>query len=219
MHVGFLLRSGEAEIKSLRLAAGGSKVEASGTLRNYKNPELTLQYQASLDLAQVGNTAKWKQLRAGRADLQGKGSYQNSRYSSQGNLSVRGLEWHDTTAHISSVDATSPYSVTQDRFVLSRLIAHVFGGTVQGDAQITNWSSSPTAGKKILPQQGTTRLHLSGVQASKVAAAISSSKMPIDKIELAGSISGDVNSSWTGSLERATSASEARCISARLAFA
>ena len=164
-----------------------------------------MQYQASLDLAQVGNTAKWKQLRAGRAELNGKGSYQNNRYSSQGNLSVRDLEWHDATARISSVDASSPYSVTQDKIVLSRLIAHVFGGTVQGDAQISNWVSPATAGKKTLPQQGTTRLHLSGVQASKVAAAISSAKMPLDKIELAGNISGDINSAWTGSLERAVS--------------
>ena len=205
MHVGFLLRSGETEIKSLRLAAGNSKIEASGTLRNYNNPELALQYQASLDLAQVGNTAKWKQLRAGRADLNGKGAYQNNRYSSQGNLSVRDLEWHDATARISSVDASSPYSVTQDKIVLSRLIAHVFGGTVQGDAQISNWASPAAAGKKTLPQQGATQLHLSGVQASKVAAAISSAKMPLNKIELAGNISGDINSAWTGSLERAVS--------------
>ena len=35
LHVGFLLRSGETEIKSLRLAAGNSKIDASGTLRNY----------------------------------------------------------------------------------------------------------------------------------------------------------------------------------------
>ncbi|HZD09415.1 MAG TPA: hypothetical protein VE176_14255, partial [Candidatus Limnocylindrales bacterium] len=205
MHVGFLLRSGETEIKSLRLAASGSKVEASGTLRNYNNPELTLQYQASLDLAQVGNTAKWKQLRAGHVDLKGKSSYQNSRYSSQGNLSVRNLEWHDATVRILSVDATSPYSVMQDKIVLSRLIAHAFGGAVQGDVQISNWVSASTPGKKTLPQMGTSRLHLSGVQAGKVAAAISSAKMPLNKIELAGSISGGINSTWTGSVERATS--------------
>ena len=58
MHVGFLLRSGETEIKSLRLAMGASKLEASGALRNYNNPELTLQYQASLDLAQTGQYGK-----------------------------------------------------------------------------------------------------------------------------------------------------------------
>src|SRR5258708_4393247 len=205
MHVSFLLRSGEAEIKSLRISTGNSKIEASGTIRNYTNPELTLQYQASLDLAQVGNTAKWKQLRSGRAELKGAGSYQDKQYSSQGTLSVRGLEWHDATARISAVDASSPYSITQDKIVLSRLIAHVFGGTVQGDAQVTNWNSSPPLGKKALPQQGATRLHLAGIQISKVAAAVSSSRMPLDKIELAGNISGDIDSSWTGSLERAIS--------------
>jgi translocation and assembly module TamB len=205
MHVSFLLRSGEAEIKSLRISTGNSKIEASGTIRNYTNPELTLQYQASLDLAQVGNTAKWRQLRSGRAELKGAGSYQNKRYSSQGTLSVRGLEWHDATARISAVDASSPYSITQDKIVLSRLIAHVFGGAVQGDAQVTNWNSSPPTGKKAPPQQGATRLHLAGIQISKVAAAVSSSKMPLDKIELAGNISGDINSSWTGALERAIS--------------
>jgi translocation and assembly module TamB len=205
MHIGFVLRSAETEIKSLRLAAGSSKIEASGTLRNYKSPELTLQYQASLDLAQVGNTAKWKQLRAGRAELNGKISYQNNRYSSQGNLRVRDMEWHDARARISSVDASSPFSVTQDKLVFSRLIAHAFDGTVQGDVQVSNWYSPVTTEKKKLPQQGITRLHLSGVQASKVAAAISSPRMPLNKIELAGSISGDINSEWTGSFERAIS--------------
>jgi translocation and assembly module TamB len=205
MHVSFLLRSGETEIKSLRLSTGNSKMQAGGTIRNYNNPEIALQYQASLDLSEVGKTAQWKQLRAGRAELKGVGSYQNKRYSSQGTLGVRNLEWHDATVRISAVDASSPYSVTQDKVVLARLIAHVFGGTVQGDAQVANWNSSPPPGKKALPQQGATRLHLSGIQISKVAAAVSSSRMPLDKIELAGNISGDIDSSWTGSLERAIS--------------
>src|SRR6476469_6012613 len=204
MHVGFLLRSGEAGIKSLRLAVGTSKIEASGTLRNYNNPELTLQYQASLDLAQVGNTAKWKPLRAGRAELNGKGSYQNNRYSSQGNISVRNLEWHDTTVRVSSIDGSSPYSFTQAKIVLSRLAAHAFGGTVQGDVQIANWNGI-AAGNKALPQRGATRLHLNGVQISKVAASVATAKMPLNKVELAGSVSGDINSSWTGSVQRAIS--------------
>jgi translocation and assembly module TamB len=205
VHIGFLLHTGETEIKSFKLSTGSSKLEASGTFRNYANPELTLQYEASLDLAQVGSTAKVKQLRAGRVDVKGAGNYRNHNYSSQGNLSARNLEWHDATARISGLDASSPYSITQDKIVLSRVIAHVFGGTVQGDAQITNWNSSPSPGQKALPQQGITRLHLVGVQISKVAAAISSAKIPLNRIELAGNISGEINSSWTGSFERAIS--------------
>jgi translocation and assembly module TamB len=205
VHVGFLLRTGETEIKSLKISSGNSRVAASGKLSNYNNPEIALEYQASLDFSELGKIATWKQLRAGRAELKGVGSYQNKRYSSQGNLSVRNLEWRDEAVRFSGIDASSPYSVTQEKIVLSRLIAHVFGGTVQGNAQITNWNSQPLPGKKALPQQGTTQLHLAGIQMSKAAAAISTAKMPLDKIELAGNISGDVNSLWTGSFGRATS--------------
>jgi translocation and assembly module TamB len=204
-HAAFLLRAGETEVKSLKLSSRNSRLEASGTVRNYANPEVTLQYQASLDLSEVGKEAKIASIRGGRADLKGAGNYQNKRYSSQGNLTVRDLEWRDTTARVSGVDVSTPYSVTQEKVVFSRLIAHALGGTLQGDAQITNWNVLPAERKSLL-QRGTAKLHLSGVQISKVAAAISTPKLPLNKIELAGSVSGDINSSWTGAPERAISA-------------
>jgi translocation and assembly module TamB len=204
MHAGFLLRPGETEIKSLKVSTGNSRLEASGTVRNYNNPEVTLQYQASLDLAEAGKEARQTQLRSGRADLKGNGTYQNKRYSSQGNLSVRGLEWRDSVVRLSGVDGSSPYSVTQERIVLSRLVAHAFGGTAQGDVQIANWNGT-APGNKALAQRGTTRLHLNGVQIGKIAASVATAKMPLDKVELAGSVSGDINSTWTGSVQRAIS--------------
>jgi translocation and assembly module TamB len=202
MHVGFLLRPGEMEIKSLKVSTGKSRLEASGKLRNYNNPEVMLQYQASLDLAEVGKEAKQAQLRAGLAELKGLGIYQNKRYSSQGNLNIRDLEWRDSAMRLSGVDGSSPYSLTPEKIVLSRLIAHAFGGTAQGDVQIANWNA---AANKALVQRGTARLHLNGVQISKVAASVATAKMPLDKVELAGSVTGDINSSWTGPLERAIS--------------
>lgn len=204
MHAGFLLRPGEAEIKSLKVSTGNSRLEASGTVRNYNNPEVKLQYQASLDLAEAGKEAGQAQLRSGHAELKGVGDYKNKRYSSQGNLSVRDLEWRDSVVRLSGVDGSSPYSVTPEKIVFSRLVAHAFGGTVQGDVQIANWSGT-TPGNKALPQFGTTRLHVNGVQISKIAASVATAKMPLDKVELAGSVSGDINSTWTGSVQRAIS--------------
>ena len=215
VHLNFLLRAKETQIKSLKLATKNSTLEANGTVRNFNNPEVYLQYQAALDLQEVAKEAKLPQLRAGRANLKGAGSYQNKLYSSQGTLNVRNLEWRDETARLTGVDVDSPYSVTQEKIVLPKLVARAFGGTVQGDAQITNWNSSPrsqrspqmkqakTQIKTVPPQRGSARLHLSGVQIGKVAAAISTSKMPLDKIALAGSVSGDINSSWTGSPQKA----------------
>ncbi|HZI57648.1 MAG TPA: hypothetical protein VFF39_12785, partial [Verrucomicrobiae bacterium] len=204
VHLNFLLRAKETEIKSLRLSTKSSSVEASGTVRNYNNPEVTLQYLAKLDLAEVAKEAKLASLRAGRAELKGAGTYQSKLYSSQGTVNVHDLEWHDSNVRTTGIGFESPFTVTQEKIGLPHVLAHAFGGTAQGDVQITNWNA-PTSGKKIASPHGTTRLHLQGVQISRVASAISTSKMPLDKIELAGSVSGDIHSSWTGSPEKAIS--------------
>ena len=203
LHLGFLMRTRETEIKALKVLAGNSRLEASGTLRNYNNPEATLQYNASLDLAEVGKELRQAQLRGGSAELQGVGTFQSKRYSSQGNLKVHDLDWREAGMRLSGADISSPFAVTQDKIVLPRMNARAFGGSFQGDVQITNWNAPP--GIKGQAQRGLTRLHLSGVQISRMAAAISTAKLPLDKIELAGNVSGDVNSSWTGSMGRAVS--------------
>jgi translocation and assembly module TamB len=204
MHLQFLLRAREAEIKSLKLSTRNSRVEGKGTLRNYRNPEVTLQYQASLDLPEVAKEARLAQIRAGHADLAGTASYQGKRYSSQGTLNVRGLEWRDARVHAAGVAVATPYSLTQDKLALSRLVANAFGGTVQGEIQIANWNALP-AEKRGLQPRGSARLHLAGIQIRQAAAAVATRSMPLDKIELAGRVSGDINTSWVGSPERAVS--------------
>ncbi len=202
LHLNFLLRSKEAEIKSLKVSTRTSQVEANGTLRNYNNPEVTLQYQAGLDLSEIAKVARMPQLRAGHADLKGAFTWQNARYSSQGAANVRDLEWRDATIRLTGVSAGSPYTITPERIVLPRLVARVFGGNAQGDLQITNWNP-PDASRKGPQQSGAARLHLSGVDIRKVAEAVSTASLRLDKVELAGNVSGDVKSSWTGAPRRA----------------
>jgi translocation and assembly module TamB len=204
VHANFRLREKEMEIKSLKLATGPSRFEGTGTLRHYNNPELTLDYQGSFDLSEVAREGKIPQLRAGHADLKGNLNYENKRYSSQGNLSVRELEWRDAHLRAAGVEGSSPYSLTPEKFVLSRVTAHVFGGSVQGDLEIAN-SSVPAPGSQGSPQRGTARFHLSGVELSRLAAAVSGPRLPLEKIELAGQISGDASSSWVGAAQKAIS--------------
>jgi len=204
VHGSFRLREKEMEIKSLKLAARNSTLSASGTLRHYDRPELALNYQAALDLGEVAREAKLQELRSGHADLNGNLNYQNKRYASQGSLSMRDLEWRDRRVRISGVTASSSYSLTPEKIVLSRLQARLFGGSAQGDLQIANWNP-PGVGSKAPPQRGTAKLHLSEIEINRVAAAISTARLPLEKMELAGRISGDVNSAWTGSPERAVS--------------
>ena len=204
LHLNFRLREKETEIKSVHLATATSRLEGNGRLRNYNNPELTLEYQAWLDLGEVAREGKVPQLRAGRAELKGTLDYRNRRYSSQGNLSVRDLEWRNPALRLANVDAASPYALTPERIDLSRLTARLFGGSAQGSVQIANWAA-PAPGEKAAAQRGAARLHLSGIEISRVAAAVSNARLPLDKIELAGKISGDIQSSWNGLPERAVS--------------
>ncbi len=203
LHLNFLLRNKETEIKSFKVATQRSHLEGSGTLRNCNNPELKLDYQAAIDLVEAARAGNTPQLRGGHADLKGSLNYQNKRYASTGEVNAHGVEWRDSTMHLAGVDAASPYSITPENLNLPRLSARLLGGNMQGSVQIANWNSVP--GQKAALQRGTAKLHVSNIEIRNVAAAVSSRKLPLEKIELAGKVSGDVNSSWSGSAQRAVS--------------
>ncbi len=200
LHV--LLRATDAEIKSLKLSTGHSTLQASGTVRNYSHPEIQLQYAASLDLPEVARQARVSEVRAGRADLKGTLTFQNSRYSSQGDVAIHGLEWQHASLSLpwraSGIDVASPFSLTPEKIDLPRLTVRAFGGSAQGEAQITNWRASAMAGKSSPQQRGTASLQFSRVQIGQMTAAISTARLPLNKIDLAGSASGEIKASWSG---------------------
>src|SRR5262249_37386348 len=70
--------------------------------------------------------------------------------------------------------------------------------------EIANWNPPPSGRKGPRPR-GTAKFHLSGVELSRIAAAVSTPRLPLEKIELAGRVSGDISSAWTGSPEKAVS--------------
>jgi len=200
----FVLRPTETEIKSLKLVAGRSTVQASGLVRNYRNLEATVHYTASLDLLEVARQAGVPQIHAGRAEVQGSLDYRGGRYSSPGTVTIRGLDWQDPSLPLraSAIDATVGFALTPDKLTFSRLSARMFDGSVTGDAQVTNWNP-PVPGQKAPPQRGTANLHLSRLQIVEVARAVSSARLPIDRIDLAGSAGGDIKATWSGPAKNA----------------
>jgi translocation and assembly module TamB len=195
----FLLRENAGEIKSLKITSGHSVLEASGSVRNYNHPSATLEYSLALDLPEAGKLAGVNQIRAGRADVKGRLSWQNGQYSSEGNLTLQGVDWHDTSLRVTGLDAASPFALTPEKILLSRIAARVLGGTVQGEAQVLNWNASADA-RKTAQQKGTAVLHVSRLEIGHVAAAISTASFPVDKVNAAGAVSGEIKASWSGSL-------------------
>ena len=190
----FLMRPSQLEIKALKFAMDQSVLEASGTLNNYNHPEIRLQYKAAVDLAQVRHIIRVSELQAGHLDLNGTADYRDQRYSAQGTLAIRNMNWREAAWNLAGIDVTSPFLLTPEKISFSPLKAKVFEGGAQGEIEIVNWNSSA---KKAL-ERGTVNLRVSGLQIGQLASAISTRKLPLNKINLAGAVSGDVNSTWTG---------------------
>ena len=192
----FVMHPTQLEIKSFKFATDHSVLEAGGVLANYLHPEAHLQYHASLDLPEVGHIAKIPELEGGRLDLQGNADYLNQRYQAQGTLAGRHMTWRDADWTFADVDADSPFFFTPEKISLPSLKAGALGGKAQGEFEVVNWN-------QIKAERGVIRLQISGFQASQLAAAISTRRLPLNKINLAGIVSGDASSTWAGSLKDA----------------
>ncbi len=202
LELALLLRPAETEIKSLKLAFSSGKIQATGVLRSYNNPDVRLQYTATVELVEAARQARISEVRAGRANLKGVFLYQNGRYSTQGDMTVRGLEWHDAVLRVAGVDGESPFTLTQDKIALPRLALRAFGGSMKADVQLSNWNN-PAGNKKLAPQKGSATVELSGLQVSQVAAAVSTARLPLDQMSLAGGISGQLKGTWSGAVQNA----------------
>ena len=193
----FLLREKDGEIKSLKVTSGRSTLNASGTLSNYNHPALHLQYALTLDLPEMGKLAGIKEIRAGTADVKGELSWQDGRYSSDGNLAVRGVEWRDASLRVAGVDAASPFQVTPEKVALSRIAARALGGNVQGEAQLVNWNA-PADARKAAQARGTAQFHVTRLEVRDLAAAVSTEAFPVEKLNAAGAVSGEIKATWVG---------------------
>jgi translocation and assembly module TamB len=197
-----LLRSNEAVIKSLRVSAVHSTLQASGTLHNFSHPELQLQYEAALDLLAIAKLAKVTDIKAGHADVKGMFHYQDNRFTTQGNAAVRDGEWQDDTLRFRDISGLSPFSISPEKIIFSRISGHALGGNVEGDFQLLNWGAQATTWKnkaKPAPLKETANLQVSGLDVDKIATSFYSRAAQLEKIEVVGKASGSIVTSWTGS--------------------
>jgi translocation and assembly module TamB len=201
----FVIRSAETEIRWLQIVVGTSILQASGALRDYKHPSLQMHYQAWLDLPEAAKLARVLQLRAGRAELKGDFTYSDGRFTSQGTTELRGVEWRDASWRVSGVDATVPFTITPEKIAVPRFTARMLGGSAQGEFQVTNWNAPPGA-KKPSPVRGTARVRLERMHMGQMAAAISTARLPLNKVDLVGSASGEIVASWSGSASNVVAA-------------
>jgi translocation and assembly module TamB len=199
------LEPGSVELRLFKLVSAGSALEARGTLTDFRDPKIQLTYKGSLDVVELGTLLRMPELRRGKLEVSGEGTYHVRAFISAGRLVLKGVEWRDRSLHLPELTAAAHYALSRDRLVIFDLTAQTLGGLISGNAEVMHWSSrgllAGSQGRGPSRQRGVAHLRLSGVQLGALATAVSTPKLPLDRMNPAGAAQGTVALEWTGSLK------------------
>ncbi len=215
-----ILARERADISSLTVNSGKSEIHCAGRLQDFHNPQLSVDYHGVADLSELAPLARQAQgrigiTRKGTVQFEGKGSWNLRDFSTQGTVQAKDIEWSNGKLLTRNGRVNAGFSVTPDRFRFSSIKANLFGGDFGGDVDLTNWQSlleaSPVPKQRhvngrVPPgslQRGSVRLQLAGFPLSPALEMLSSDKLPLDRLNLSGSASGNVEMTWVGSIRDA----------------
>ena len=214
-----VLARGHVDLSNLTVKSGNSEIHFAGHLQDFHYPRISGEYHGVADLGELASVLKQAQLRKGSVQFEGKGSWSLQDYATQGSIQAKDLEWSDAKLFLRNGRVNAGFSVTPDRLRVSSIKGNLFGGDVQGEADITNWQNSlepaaappvekgrrRSAGKVAATslQRGSVRLQVTGFPVMPGLQYLSSKRIPLDKLALSGSASGTVDVLWVGSFRDA----------------
>jgi translocation and assembly module TamB len=217
--VALVLARGRADISSLTMTSGKSEIHFAGRLQDFHNPQVSGDYRGFADLSEIASLLRQVQVRKGTAQFEGKGSWSLQAFSTQGTVQARDIEWSNGKLSMRNGRFNAGFSITPDRFHVSSIKANLFGGDLLGDADVTNWKSSLQSPLETSPaparrhvvgrvppgslQRGSLRLQLAGFPLVPVLEILSSINLPLDRLNLSGGASGNVEMLWVGSIRDA----------------
>ena len=215
----FTLGKNDVELTSLKWSTGRSHIEASGRINDFRDPKIEAVYTAALDLTEASDISHQRQLRGGFVDVSGKGKWAAGKFSSEGKVGLKNFDWRDDQINLHDASLASEFSVDDRQIKLTKASGRLLGGSVTGEAEITNWletASEPgphnpkekelkekQKEKRAEEQRGSVRVRVKDISAEAVAAALTTRQVPLDRLNLAGSSDGTIETRWTGSLRRA----------------
>ncbi|MGA2967459.1 MAG: hypothetical protein ABSD64_14720, partial [Terriglobales bacterium] len=210
-----VLARGHADIAGLTVASGKSEFHFAGSLHDFHNPQIAGAYRGLVDLGELARLTRQPQLSKGTAQFEGKGTWSLLDFSTQGTVQAKDIEWSNGKLAMRNGRIGAGFSLTSDRFRLSSIKANPFGGDLVGEADVTNWQTSfeplptPERGRvrgRVLPQspqRGSVKLQLAGFPLLPALEFVSSKELPLDRLDVTGSASGNVEMLWVGSIRDA----------------
>lgn len=203
----FALEPDALELKALSAISGRSHLQASGRVTNFLQPEFVGQYEMTLDLAETAAILRRPELRGGLLQVSGHGSWSERGFVSAGRLQLNDGEWRDPDLALRAVNGSLQFNVAPKQLKLSAIRAKIFGGEIRGDAEVANWQNSTPVDKRVNAadqQKGTLRLKINNLSMRDLASSFRALR-PLQQVELAGLVSGSIDTQWRGSMRNAES--------------
>lgn len=149
-------RSG-LQINSLRAVSDDSRLQATAV--HFDFPTLSAQgrYDLDVDLARASAIISEKRVSAGRLNVTGSGNWSPKSFASQGRFVLRDALVHDAAFAGRDLSAAGEFSLSPQKFSLTKVEGQFLHGNYSAEAEITNWQSSAKAARKQ-EQQGNIKL-------------------------------------------------------------
>src|SRR5208337_4718947 len=143
------------------------------------------------------------ELRRGTLQAEGSGTWNLSDFSTAGKLALKDLDWQIQPFPVRSPAASAKFTISSRQITVSQIQAQVMGGEIDGQAEVTNWRAASAKSTKVSgAQKGIVDLRLKNLGIGEIASALASPARPLERLRLAGSASGTLQTRWIGSLRR-----------------
>jgi translocation and assembly module TamB len=200
-------RSG-LQINALQAKSENSRLRASAVHVDFTNMTAQGAYELDLDLARAAAITGEQELKAGRLSVVGSGNWSPVTFASQGRFALRDGAVHDSTFLGRDLSASGEFSISPQKLSVTKLEGQFLRGSYSGEAEITNWQAAPNAPRKQ-EQQGTIKLRARNLAFSELLSGLGASFRPLNRLRLAGNLSGNADVRWTRSIKNAQLALEA----------
>lgn len=194
------------DVRSLKISTGHTHVEARGSLINFAKPKITGAYDLVVDLAEAGTISHRPEIRGGTVEAVGAGHWTGEDFSSVGTLHVRDMDWRNPALSFRGSSFDTGFSIDPQRVRLPDIVGKLFGGTITGSTEITEWQSVTLPNRtpkmkirKTAEQSGIVRLKLKDLSGSEMAVALSTPRRPFNRMNIAGEVAGTIDAQWKGS--------------------
>lgn len=187
------------EITGFHVVTAKSKIDGSGKLTNFMQPQVELVYRATVDGRDVARVTRTPELKAGIFTLNGTAKFANGRLTSQGKVVVQNGEYRIPEIRLANVDAAADFTFDPQTLNINHIVARVFGGTAKGEIAVNQWLERPSA---TGPQTGTAKFRVDTVPVRMAADAFSTKRFDLGRLNLTGAAQGTVSARWKGTLRR-----------------